>query len=174
MSRMEPPPQPPDSDEAISHQMLGHDPDDRDGPSDPIGAHTFNWRTLTDEESPIEWERLRAWVAWFVTRYDVPISTIPECWYKHPALVEELSALHIAHDASFDKTDSGLGPIGWQERLSLAHPRLTRAYAGGCTRGHTTPRHRTLTTDTDDWTAWTTQAHAHPDTPVSTNGRNTT
>ena len=61
------------------------------------------------------------------------------------------------------RTDTGFGPIGWHERLSLALPRLSRAYSGGCARGHDPlkPRSWTAVVDEQEWDAWTNQAHAH-------------
>ena len=52
---------------------------------------------------------LRDWVEWFTVRYDVPVSVVPNCWWRHGALVEELSALHVAHLAAFDASDAGFG-----------------------------------------------------------------
>mgnify|MGYP004504021007 CR=1 FL=1 len=79
-------------------------------------------------------------------------------------LVEELSALHTAHIAAFDPSDTGFGPISWHERLAIAVPRLTRAYGGGCATEHRVTKPRTWDGVTDEaaWTAWTIQAHAHP------------
>lgn len=87
----------------------------------------------------------------------------PVCWFKHGDLVEELSALHLAHTVAFDTSDAGFGPIGWHERLSLAIPRLRRAYAGGCSRGHDRykPRSWTNAVDEQEWDAWANQAHAN-------------
>lgn len=143
---------------------IAHDLTNRYGTSEPLGAHIVNWKTLPDTDAPGEWNLLRDWVEWFITRYHIPLSTIPDCWYQHPALVEELSALRTAHDAAFDPTDTGYGPISFHERLTHTLTRLTRAYGGGCNNGHrpTKPRNLTGTIDPDHWTAWTTQAHAHP------------
>jgi len=166
-------PEVPDFDDAIAGAMTGFDPLYRDGTSAPLGAEIVNWRRLDDQDAPRAWQRLREWVEWFTVRYDIPLSTIPDCWWKHPALLEELSALHTAHDAAFDTSDAGFGPIGWHERLAAALPRLGRAYAGGCTRGHSThkPRSWENVTDEQEWTAWTIEAHAHRDAPASPNGR---
>src|SRR5690606_22327414 len=136
--------------------MTGFTPHSRRGDSAPLGAHVINWRVLSDPNARDAWARLREWVEWFSVRYDVPISTVPPCWWKHPSLVEELSALHTAHTAAFDASDTGFRPISWHERLTLAMPRLTRAYAGGCTRGHSPhkPRSWADTTDEQEWDAW--------------------
>ena len=157
---------PPDDDDVeaqIAGEMAAFEPAVREGDSAPLGAHIINWRTLTDQDAPTAWTRLREWVEWFVIRYRVPESTVPTCWWKHGQLVEELSALHTAHTAAFDSSDAGFGPIGWHERLSLAMPRLTRAYAGGCSNGHRDiiPRSSIGQIDEQDWSAWTRQGHAH-------------
>ncbi|WP_396655607.1 hypothetical protein [Microbacterium sp.] len=155
--------EPPDPDELIAAQMSGFDPGDRHGSSGLIGTEVVNWRTLDDAKARAAWNALRSWVEWFTVRYRISESVVPDCWYLHGHLVEELSALHIAHVASFDASDSGYGPIGWHERLSLALPRLGHAYYGGCSRGHTTlkPRSWAGTVDEQEWDAWTSQAHAH-------------
>jgi hypothetical protein len=167
------PPPPPDPDDEIAGDIAGYDPNNRYGPSDPLGAHIVNWRTLPDHKAPTAWNALRAWVEWFTVRYRISESVVPPCWYKHGQLVEELSALHTAHDVAFDTTDSGYGPIGWHERLSLALPRLNKAYSGGCARGHDTraPRPCEGITDEQEWDAWTRQAHARRDTTPGVSDR---
>jgi len=152
-----------DVDDLLAEEMTDFEPDFRHGSSSPIGAQVINWRTLTNAEARAAWRELRAWVEWFTVRYRISESVVPACWYKHGQLVEELSALHIAHTAAFDPSDAGFGPIGWHERLSIALPRLTRAYSGGCSRGHDPlkPRSWTGVDDEQEWDAWTNQAHAH-------------
>ncbi|MBN9154715.1 MAG: hypothetical protein J0J05_12105 [Microbacterium sp.] len=153
---------PDEADLLIAQQMAGINTADRHGPSDPLGAHVIDWRHLSDSDARAAWDSLRAWVDWFVIRYRIAETTVPPCWYRHGQLVEELSALHVAHGAAFDSTDSGFGPIGWHERLSVAMPRLTKAYAGGCTNGHRDVQPRApITIDEQEWDAWTTKAHAH-------------
>lgn len=157
-----------DVEAQIAGEMTAFAPANRYGSSAPLGATIINWRTLRDTDVRTAWDALRDWVGWFTDRYRIPESTVPGCWYKHGQLVEELSALHTAHTAAFDCSDAGFGPIGWHERLSLALPRLNRAYAGGCSNGHHEHISRPQPpVDEQDWDAWTTQAHAHRDTPVS-------
>lgn len=154
--------EPPDYDALIAEGMSGFQPNLRYAAATPIGAHIVNWRTLSAADAPAAWRELREWVQWFTVRYRISESVVPACWYKHGQLVEELSALHTAHTAAFDPSDAGLGPIGWHERLSLTVPRLSRAYSGGCSRGHDPlkPRSWTGVVDEQDWDAWTNQAHA--------------
>ena len=153
----------PDVDDLLAEEMSAFEPDVRHASSAPLGAHVINWRTLKGADARAAWKELRTWVEWFTVRYRISESVVPACWFKHGQLVEELSALHIAHTAAFDPSDSGFGPIGWHERLSIALPRLNRAYAGGCSRGHDPlkPRSWTGFVDEQEWDAWTNQAHAH-------------
>ena len=68
----------------------------------------------------------------------------------------------VAHLAAFDDSDTGLGPIGWHERLVLARTRLQHAGAG-CSSGHfeLKPRSWDAVTDEAEWDAWINQSHAH-------------
>jgi len=162
-----------DVEALLAQELAGLDPLNRYGSSAPIGGIVTNWRELADEDASERWEALREWVEWMTVRYNVPVSVIPACWWKHDRLVEELSALHTAHLAAFDPSDAGYGPIGWHERLAIAWPRLSHAYGGGCSTGHrpTKPRTWDDTTDENEWTAWTSQAHAHPGTTPSPDER---
>lgn len=161
---------PEDIESLVAAELTGFAPGERRGTSDPIGVHAVDWRRLPHREVRTEWMLLRDWVEWFTVRYYIPVSVVPVCWWKHGALVEELSALHVAHLAAFDSSDSGFGAIGWHERLSLAQSRLQRAGAG-CASGHneTRPRSWATATDEQEWNAWIDQTHAHGDTPVSHN-----
>ncbi|WP_417564151.1 hypothetical protein [Microbacterium sp.] len=168
--------EPPDLDDILAAQLSDFAPSVRGGSSAPIGAHVVDWRTLKDAQAPAAWNSLRAWVEWFTIRYRISESVVPACWFKHGQLVEELSALHTAHTAAFDPSDAGFGPIGWHERLSLAIPRLSKAYSGGCARGHDEPKPRAWVNvvDEDEWNVWTSQAHANggrPPTSSPTEGK---
>jgi len=153
---------PDDVDALLAQELSGLNMSSRSVGSGMIGAAVTNWRELTDSEAAEYWRALRSWVEWFATRYNIPVSIVPDCWWRHGPLVEELSALHAAHVAAFDPSDSGFGPIGWHERLAIAIPRLNRSYGGGCNNGHKPTRSRSWVnaTDEQEWEAWTTQAHA--------------
>lgn len=137
------------------------DPFARGGADAAPGTRAVRWRDLPPEQAPIEWQTLRGWVEWVTTRFDVPVSLIPDCWWKHPALVEELSALHTAWRTAYDKQDSGLGPVMWLERWHNAKARLRAAYPGSCTSGHQPHKRRTWEgiTDQGEWEAWARDAH---------------
>jgi hypothetical protein len=146
----------------------------RDVSSQAIGGRAVDWYTLDDEDAAAEWESLRLWVEWVTVRYNIPVSVVPTCWYQHGALVEELAALRTVHRAAFHTTDAGYGPITWHERLAIAQPRLSRAYGGGCNNGHQPTKPRTWPEPGAEWDAWTSQAHAHRDTPPGASQRKET
>lgn len=114
----------------------------------------IRWEELGGEERGEVWERLRRFVDWFVQRYRIPDMVIPACWPRHPAVVEELTALMSARVASFSDGDQGLGPIGWHERAALVRQRIeTLHYRGECQSGHI-PAPPRAATDVDDWDSW--------------------
>ncbi|HEY8588165.1 MAG TPA: hypothetical protein VIL55_01305 [Naasia sp.] len=124
-------------------------------------ARPVRWRDLPAERAAEEWDALRAWVEWVTARFDVPLTLIPTCWWKHPALVEELTALHTAWRAAYADTDTGFGPLMWLERWHTAKARMREAYPASCGNGHKESKRRswTETTDQDEWNAWVTDAH---------------
>jgi hypothetical protein len=125
-----------------------------------LGISVINWRTLTKEEAPEVWTDLGEWVDWFIRRYNLPARKIPPCWYKHGALVEELSALHTAWLVSYDSLDAGYGPIGWHERLAVALPRLATWYNGECHNGHTELPQAGNDAVPTEWADWISSSHA--------------
>jgi hypothetical protein len=125
------------------------------------GSRPVRWRDITPEDTPASWIVLRDWVEWVTVRFDVPVSLIPNCWWRHPPLVEELSALHTAWATAYDPQDSGLGPVMWLERWNAARGRLRTAYPGSCSSSHneTKPRSWDNATDQGEWNAWVNDAH---------------
>lgn len=138
-----------------------YNPMNRDTSSEMIGGFVVNWRALEDREAiAAAWTALRDWVEWFAVRYEIPSTLIPDCWWQHGALVEELSALHTAHAASFDPSDTGYGPVSWHERLTLARARFATAYKNGCLDGHVKPRQRAFPDVDVEWDTWIRTTHA--------------
>lgn len=130
----------------------GLDVGDRGAPIGESGA--IRWEELDGEDRGDVWEKLRRFVDWFVQRYGILDMVIPACWYRHPAIVEELTALMSARAASFSDGDQGLGPIGWHERAALVRQRIeTLHYRGECQSGHI-PAPPRAATDVDDWDSW--------------------
>ena len=139
--------------------VLAEEESDRDPDSEEIAAIAVNWRTLPHEDASKKWEELRSWVEWISERYAINESVIPDCWWKHGSLVEELSALQTAWNVSYDTTDAGYGPIGFVERWHNAQARLRQISGGSCTQGHRADRLREFPVD-DEWRRWTENSHA--------------
>lgn len=55
----------------------------------------WRWQSLEAGQARTAWAELIGFVDWLVERYRLEES-VPPCWYRHGALVEELSALRLA------------------------------------------------------------------------------
>lgn len=82
------------------------------------------WRDLLPDEAAQVWRQLDDWVRWWVARYGVSTSYVPPCWYLHPRLVEELSALWTAWTLWFDSMSPANGPLTWHREAEAGLHRL--------------------------------------------------
>lgn len=106
------------------------------------------WNKLTADQAEKRWRDLREWVEWFVVRNNIGSKEIPDCWYLHGGLVDELEALRWAWLETTNKPDSkGTDPIAWRESLHRARTRWPLFNPNGCTSGHTETRARVLPGD---------------------------
>ena len=105
----------------------------------------LRWAELDRDAAAQVWAWLIGWVGWAVDRYQL-VEEIPACWYQHPPLIEELSALAAAWHTAYDDAAPADGPLLWHERFARARLRLrgwddyTR-----CRNGTHTDRHLDLT-----------------------------
>ena len=82
----------------------------------------YYWAALDHDEAVKLWDKLGKFVTWLDGRYLTnladPSYRLPECWYRHPIAVEELTALMVAHRAAYDtrsaKASSAL--VDWHQR----------------------------------------------------------
>ena len=81
------------------------------------------WHMLTAEQAEQRWLELRAWVDWFVVRNNIGPKEIPDCWYLHGGLVDELEALRWAWMETNKPESKGTDPIWWREALHRARTR---------------------------------------------------
>ncbi|MGC0252154.1 DUF4913 domain-containing protein [Pseudactinotalea sp. Z1748] len=108
---------------------------DRTGGQEVIGPAIINWREIETETRNEAAQHLIDWVhGWLIPRYALQDKDLPECWWRHGMLIEELSALHTAWLVAFHETDGGNGPIGWHERFALARTRMKVGCAAGVHR----------------------------------------
>jgi hypothetical protein len=93
---------------------------------DATGTHKklpkWNWRSLSPSDLEAMWKRLWPWVEWLRTRYELS-EAIPPCWYRHGAMVEELTALFAAWKAAYeDRRARAEAPLTWHEKLDHWRP----------------------------------------------------
>jgi len=87
------------------------------------------WDALTPFEAQRTWRSLAAWVGWLRSRYPLA-HRVPLCWWRHPELVEELTALWLAwQDAYTEKGASLTAGADWHGRWLPEF--LRRIGAGG-------------------------------------------
>lgn len=76
----------------------------KSGPDNPallrLAPSRYCWRAIDQRDAARLWAELLEWVAWLRHRYQLG-SRVPACWYRHDAVVEELTALMAAHTAAF-------------------------------------------------------------------------
>ncbi|MFF0494583.1 hypothetical protein ACFYTQ_36665 [Nocardia sp. NPDC004068] len=63
-------------------------------------SRRYLWRDLDHAETALLWRELAEWTGWLRHRYQLG-SRIPACWWRHEAVVEELTALMAAHEAAY-------------------------------------------------------------------------
>ena len=98
------------------------------------------WPTLTDTEVQARYEELADWISWLIERYTLDHRTIPPCWARHGALVEELSALRTGWLTNYAQDARGDAPLHWHTDFAAARQRLTDWTARtGCRPGEHRP-----------------------------------
>jgi hypothetical protein len=126
-------------------------------PDDPAGTKArrpapWCWRGITPDRAAALWAELADWVAWLHTRYPLA-EVLPGCWWRHPELVEELTAAHEAW--RFANTSPGANPYGpaeWHDRYlpGLEHRLATRWKTRRCTQAHRPTQPTSYGTPLDD------------------------
>jgi len=74
------------------------------------------WATMPAQSADRVWRELAGWVGWLRGRYPVA-ERVPSCWWRHPELVEELTALWLAWQHAFVDPSADLtAPIEFHAR----------------------------------------------------------
>lgn len=126
--------------------------------------YAVRWADLDPQNLAAELHVLTGWVRWLVTRYALDHRDVPPCWYRHGALVEELTALRGAWDLAYDPAQSAAASADWQ--LTFAHARLRlRDWAArtGCKHGEHRPDTIERWARDPEGTGWTAALHNHLD-----------
>lgn len=116
------------------------------------------WRDLEADQRDNLWAQLFEFVTWVHDRHLRQLGTdlaIAPCWFRHPVAVEHLTALMVAHHATYNArtpTPSTL-LVEWHERCLW--PVLGRLGAlgvfKGCRRAHVEPTDRGELGGSDDF-----------------------
>lgn len=108
---------------------------DRLADADGLGASPVCWTALDREQARSEWASLAGWVDWLVDRYGLS-ERIPGCWYRHPALLEELSALRCAWLGAYESPAArSTDGVYWHDMLDRVLGRIAEWDRCGCVRG---------------------------------------
>lgn len=96
----------------------------------------LNWRAVGSADARARWRALREWVCWFRVEFGFDHRVVPPCWYRHPALVNLLSALRDHWLYAYDPMNTALAASDWHRALIVIEQRL-RDWASrtGCTVG---------------------------------------
>jgi hypothetical protein len=108
------------------------------------------WSDLTPEEADQRWKELHAWVQELLARNNIGPKEIPDCWYRHNGLVDELEALRWAWLELNNPESKCSEPIRWREALHRARGRWPLFNPNGCATTHSESRARVA----DDEAQW--------------------
>jgi hypothetical protein len=113
-----------------------------DPAASPLGVRGGRaWPTMSAEQAEKTWTGLAAFVDWLTDRYQLH-DTLPGCWYRHGAFVEELYALHLSWIGAYQHLQAHPNdPLTWQTNLHSTLGRLREWDTLGCIAG----RHRDTT-----------------------------
>lgn len=101
----------------------------------PTVQGRWSWRGASPEAADSLWAELTPWVGWLVDRYGLG-ELVPPCWYRHGAIVEELTALYAAWNAAYVEPDArGFDPLYWHDGLDRMLARLREWDRQGCRDG---------------------------------------
>jgi hypothetical protein len=105
---------------------------DRVGAGHCVVPRPVNWTALTAETAAEQWAVLAGWVDWLIDRYSLT-ETIPGCWYVHPAVLEELSALQVAWLGAYcDSAAAAADGVLWHDMLERVLVRIREHDVTSC------------------------------------------
>lgn len=121
----------------------------------------WNLKDGTGEQQRKILRQLQDWIDWYNQTYPgVEEHLIPPCWFRHPAVVQELLAVFVAWQAAYcGLVDPDDAPAYWHERI--LHPTIARlcvdkaAGWGNCLGAHREPHGVTVEdTDAEAFRSW--------------------
>jgi hypothetical protein len=80
------------------------------------GVTAVAWQLLDARAAETVWRRLADWVGWLRGRYPLA-RQVPACWWRHPELVEELTALWLAWQEAYTESSvPATACMDWHDR----------------------------------------------------------
>lgn len=124
-----------------------------DGPPPWLGTR---WREIKPEHQREAWIGLRRWVDWYIHEYQINAQVIPNCWYLHPNMVQELYAAMCMEHKAWEEGAASLTPMMmWHPNVQAMNMRLREMVAehsAECAKGNHKPVERMERTyDEDTW-----------------------
>jgi hypothetical protein len=105
------------------------------GPGGFASTRAYVWHRLSRSEAGKAWDELTTWVDWFVDRYQLD-DTLPACWYRHGAIVDELDALRAAWNSAYYAANARPSdPVEWLKNLAQTVTRIRAWDRYGCAAG---------------------------------------
>jgi hypothetical protein len=104
----------------------------------PDAPQRWVWAAMGSEEREQRLTELVEWVAWLVDTYELR-NQVARCWFRHPRLVELVSALHIGWVRTYVGDPTKLttrAELDWIKELYSLIPRLNSA---SCQAAHLEP-----------------------------------
>lgn len=105
-------------------------------PQEPL-APPQRW-VWADMESGEHAERLRelaGWVDWLIATHEVHNQVVP-CWYRHPAVVEHLTALYLGWTRAYGDDAGGVSEADW---INTLHALIPHVHLPACATGTHAP-----------------------------------
>ena len=84
-----------------------------------------DWQKLTGDEAQETAAELHEWVEWLTARFRIQ-ADLPTCWFQHPDLFEEMSALWAAHAAAYAGSAAPGDGLDWLAAFDRARDRWQR------------------------------------------------
>jgi hypothetical protein len=82
----------------------------------------YYWAALDPDEAVKLWDELGKFVTWldgrYITNLADPSYRLPDCWYRHPIAIEELTGLMVSHRAAYDtrSAKASSARVDWHQR----------------------------------------------------------
>lgn len=96
------------------------------------------WKAMDPPERRARMRELANWVAWLTTAHELN-SIIPACWYRHPKVLEHLTALYAGWVRTYCQDEDNGRDLAEAEWLSMLHTMEPYLKVPACATRHVPP-----------------------------------